>query len=339
MTFTPEISSVNQRTQIGAESTIGTPVAATKLLECFTWTYGINADVSMFGASGHKYDETQEENFEESTMEASGNLDFNGILYPLSSVMGAVTPVTHLASATAKDWIFTPPITGSVAPQTYTLMQGDAVRARSFPYGLFNSFGYKGTRKTPFTVSAKGFGQAMTDGISLTASPTAIPLSPVVGKFFDIWLDTTSGGLGTTLLTRCFSIDYSFDNVYAPFYPINRSNASFTGHVDLKPKPTLKIKLATDAVGLASMQTTYLQQGSTAYIRIQALGNQIASDGPGSIKATYTHDMACKVGKPSTFGDDQGIYTAEWELTIIEDPLWNSGQAQTVTVTNLITAL
>jgi hypothetical protein len=219
------------------------------------------------------------------------------------------------------------------------LQQGDAVRARSLAYGLFNNFGYKGTRKTPFTVSSKGFGQQLSDGITLTSSPTAVALLPVVGKFFNVYLDTTSGGIGTTLLTRCFSVDYAFDNVYGPFYPLNRANASFTGHVDLKPKCTLKLILEADATGLNTMQTTYLQPGATAYIRVQAQGNQIASDGPGSVKATFQHDMACKVGKPSPFKDEQGVYAVEWELTIVEDPAWNSGQAQTITVTNLITAL
>jgi hypothetical protein len=341
MAWQERIQTVNRRTQLGVESTsaLGTAVACNKLIECFDWTYGIDADVSMFGSSGHKYDEVQQENWEQSTIDVSGNMDFNGVCYLLPSTMGSVNPAAHLASSTAKDWIFTPPVSGSIVPQTYTLQAGDAVRAFSLSYGLFNSFGYKGTRKTPFTVSAKGFGQQISDGITLTANPTAVALSPVVGKFFNVYLDTSSGGLGTTLLTSCYSMDFSFDNIYGVFYPINRANASFTGHIDLKPKATLKLILETDAVGLAGMQSTYLQGGATAYVRVQAQGNQIANDGPGSIKATFQHDMACKVGKPSAFKDEQGIYAVEWELTVIEDPSWSSGQAQQITVTNLIAAL
>ena len=341
MTWNPKIQTINQRVQLGVESTsaLGTAVAASKLLECFTWTLGIDADVSTFGSSGHKYDEVQEENWEQTSIDVSGNMDFNGVIYLLASAMGSVNPAAHLASATAKDWIYTPPIYGSIVPQTYTLQQGDSIRARSLPYALINSFSYKGTRKTPFSVSAKGFGQSLTDGITLTSSPTAVALSPVVGKFFNVYLDTTSAGLGTTQLTSCYSVDYSFDSVYAPFYPLNRSNASFTGHIDTKPKATLKLILETDATGLATMQTTYLQGGATAYVRVQAVGNQIANDGPGAINATFQHDMACKVGKPSPFKDEQGIYAVEWELTVVEDPNWSSGTAQKVTVTNLLASL
>jgi hypothetical protein len=429
MTWTSEISSINQQVQIGAESTtaLGTAVAASKLLKCFTWNIGIDPGVSFFGSTGHKYEEAQEEDWEQTVFDVSGNLDFNGVCYLLAGAMGSISPTAHGSSSVAKDWVFTPPITGSIVPQTYTIQQGDSVRARSFPYGLFNSFGYKGTRKTPFTVSAKGFGQSMTDAITLTPTPTSVALAPVVGKFFNVYLDTTSAGIGTTLLTRCFSADYAFDAVYDPFYPLNRSNASFTGHVDVKPKTTLKLIIACDSVGLAAMQTSYLQTGSTAYIRIQALGKIIdnsylvtlgtqstgnftltynaqttaniaynassaavqsalqalsgigtnvsvsgSAGGPytvtfnGSlatstnaltgtftglttpsnasvasavVQQTYQHDMACKVGKPGPFKNEQGIYAAEWEMTIVEDPSWNSGQAQVVTVTNLITAL
>jgi hypothetical protein len=54
---------------------------------------------------------------------------------------------------------------------------------------------------------------------------------------------------------------------------------------------------------------------------------------------TITHDMAIKIGKPTPFGDDSGIFFIEWDCMLVEDPNWNSGQSQTITVTNLITAL
>lgn len=341
MTWNPRVQTVNQKMQLGVESTsaLGTAVAANKLIEAFTWTLGIDADVSMFGASGHKYDLVQEENWEQTSIDVAGELDFNAVLYLLAGVCGSVNVAVHGSSATAKDWIYIPPTLGSIVPQTYTLQQGDAVRARSLSYALFNSFGYKGTRKTPFTVSAKGFGQQMSDGISLTSSPTAVTIAPVVGKFVNVYLDPTSGAIGTTQLTGCYSVDYEFSNLYQPFYPLNRANASFTGHVDLKPKATLKLKLEADATGLGTMQTTYLQPGATVYIRVNATGNQIAADGPGAVQNIFQHDMACKVGKPSTLGDEQGVYSVEWELNIIEDPAWASGQAQKFTVTNLIAAL
>ncbi|MGH2478200.1 MAG: hypothetical protein ACRDHW_00875 [Ktedonobacteraceae bacterium] len=337
MTFTPEISSINQRVQVGAETTIGTAVAAGKLLQCYDWTPAIQADIAAYTPTGHKYITEQEENAEWIETTIGGYLDFNGVVYLLAGAMGAITPASHGASTTAKDWIVTPPITGSVAPQTYTVMQGDSVRARKWAYGLISEFGYKGDRKSPFTVSSKMLGQPLQDGITLTASPTAVALAPAVGKMFDVYLDTASGGIGTTQLLRVLSIEFAMTNIYGPLWVLNRSTVGFTAHVDLMPKSTFKILLEADANGMTPL--SYLQSGATSYLRVQAQGNQIASDGPGAISNTFTHDAAIKVGKPDPFSDNQGVYAIGYELVVCEDPAWNSGQAQTVTATNLITAL
>jgi hypothetical protein len=339
MTFTPERATVAQRVQIGAESlsALGTPVAAGKVIGCYDWTFGISPDVTFYRPTGRKYDQEQEENMEWVDGTLGGWVDYNGILYPLAGAMGAVSPVAHGASTTAKDWIYTPPVTGYAEPQTYTIMQGDTTtRAHKFAYGLFTQFGYKIDRKTS-TVSGKILGQPLQDNITLTASPTEIALAPAPGKHFNVYLDSTSGGLGTTQLTRVLSLDYTFDSVYGPMWVLNRATTGFTAHVDLAPKSTIKIKMEADANGMAPL--SYLQSGATYYLRVQAQGAQIASDGPGAINSTITHDMAIKFGKPSTFSDDSGVFAIEWECTIVEDPSWNSGQSQTITVTNLIAAL
>lgn len=340
MTWTAERTWVNQKVQIGAEatSTLGTPVAAGKLLGCFDWTMGIEADVSMYTATGHKYAMEQEENTEWSSGQITGDLDYNGVIYPLGGVMGAVSPVAHLASATAKDWIFTPPILGSIVPQTYTVQQGDSTRAQQIAYCLFNNFGYTLTRKK-VDVTGKFMAQAISDGISLTSSPAEIALAPTVPKHFNVYLDATSGGLGTTQLLKVLQVQYSFDNVYGPFWPLNRSNTSWTSHIDLLPKPTVKMIMEADAAGMALLG--YLQSGTTYYLQIDGKGTTaIATDGPGNIYNEFKHNMAIKLNKPANqFKNEQGIYAIEWEMEVVEDPNWNGGQAQQITVTNLMTAL
>jgi len=47
--------------------------------------------------------------------------------------------------------------------------------------------------------------------------------------------------------------------------------------------------------------------------------------------------MAVKVSKPNPFSDKEGVFCEEWDFTIVEDTTW--GKAQTVLVTNLLTAL
>src|SRR5713101_5981420 len=148
MTFVPERASVNQRVLCGAESVsaLGTPVAANKLLENYQFIFSIDADVVFYTPTGRKYPSTQEENMEWTSGTMTGTLDYNSVIYPLASAMGAVSPVAHGISSTAKDWIFVPPLTGSIVPQTYTFQQGDSTRAHQISYGLFTQFGYKGDR-------------------------------------------------------------------------------------------------------------------------------------------------------------------------------------------------
>lgn len=338
MTWNPEVTTANQDVQIGAEATtaLGTSVSAGKRVECFDWTMGIMADVNFITGTGRKYPSASEENTEWTEGTIGGNFDYNGCIYPLASVMGSVAAASHGASTTAKDWIFTPPLTGSVVPQTYTVEMGDSVRARKTTYVLFTEWGYKGTRKD-FTNSGKWIAYPITDGITKTASPTVVTSSPIAGKHWNAYLDSTSGGLGGTQLLRLMSVEYLMTNVYGVVYPINRTNLGWTAHVDLVPKCTVKLKFEANAEGMAPL--SYLQAGTTYYLRLNAQGPQIASDGPGAIYATFQHDMAIKFGKPSAFADDAGVFALEWECTVVEDSSWGTGKAQTITVTNLLTAL
>src|SRR5579872_478980 len=274
MTWTPEVSAINQRVQVGAESTsaLGTAVPANRYLETFDWVFGISPDVIFYTATGHKYPTAQEENMEWVDGSASGWLDYNGLVYIFGGAMGAVAPVAHGTSAIAKDWAFIPPITGSIVPQTLSIQQGDSVRARSFTYGLFTEVGYKVTRKET-ALSAKLIGQPLADNITLTSNPTTIAVQPIIGKQVSVYLDTTSAGLGTTQLLRVLSVDYAFNSVYGMLWVLNRSTVGFTAHVDSKPTATIKLLEEANAEGMSFL--SYLQTGATYYLRVQAVGAQI----------------------------------------------------------------
>ena len=266
---------VNQRFQFGVEAhgAHGTAVAANRSIQAFSFDSGPEADLVAFGATGRKYDQIQLENMEWSGLTMSGPLDFNALIYPLNSIWGSISAATHGTSATAKDWIYTPPVVGSIEPDTYTIQQGDPnVRAHSFAYGLFTKFGYKLTRKDA-TVDGALIAQALSDAITMTNSPTAIALAPLAAKFWNISLDSSSANLGTTQLLRVISFDYEFDNVYGPVWVLNRSNLSFPAHVDLMPKVTIKLKVEADATGMSLLPL--MQAGTTQYLRAQAIGAQI----------------------------------------------------------------
>jgi hypothetical protein len=306
MAWTAEVQSINQRLQFGLEVTPGTNVAATKLLQALDLTMGSMADVAEFFPTGRKYASIEIENAEwvEGTF-VDSPLDYNNVVYLISGVAGAPTIGAHGASATAKDWTWTPPLTGSVQPQTYTIEQGDtATRAHKVNYGLVSEFTYKGDRKTGIKNGGKLLAQALQTNITMTGGPTAIALAASAGKHFNVYLDSTSAALGTTLLTRVLNIDYAFANIYGMFFALNRANLGFTAHVDLKPATIMKLLLEADGTGDA--QLTQLQSGATQFLRIQGQGLiidnlQIVTIGGGATGGTFTLSYKGQTTAPITY--------------------------------------
>jgi len=331
-----ETATINVNTQIGVESTPGTSVAANKLLRWGEWKTGIETEVKTYRGTGRKYAISSALNKEWTSGSVEGPLDYNALIYPLNGALGTGVIAAALASVTAKTHTFTPPISGNTTLKTFTMEQGDSVRAHKCTYGLFNGWGYKGSRDE-FTFNADYIGQLTTDGITMTGSPTAIALAPSTGNQYNLWMDTTSGALGTTQLTRPVSVEFSMSDIYGPAWFINRSMTSWTTHIDLAPKTSFKFKVEADAAGMGPLVN--IRAGDTRYLRLEAQGNQIAADGPGAIFNTFSHDMAVKFIKVSPWDDEDGIYVIEWECQLIEDPAWSTGLAQKVILTNSLTAL
>lgn len=272
MPWNPELTTINQKLQFGAESTsaLGVTVPANRLIQCFDLQWGPMADVKMYEATGRKYPTAQIENSEWVEGTVGGYLDYNCIIYLLAGAMGSVSPVAHGASATAKDWIYVPPLSGSVVPQTYSIEQGDSVRGRKASYGLFTEYTFKGDRQSGIAIGSKLLAQPLQDGITMTASPTSIALAPMAGKHLNVYLDSTSAALGTTQLVKVLNLDYAFTGIYGPFFPFNRAYLGWTAHIDLNPGCVIKVQLEADATGMT--QLTNLQNGSTQFLRIQAQG-------------------------------------------------------------------
>lgn len=327
--------SVNRKTQLGVESTAGTSVAANRVLEAFDFQLAVEADQQEFTGSGSKYVDEMLENTEWSSWKVTGKGDYNHLIYLVNSVYGTAAITSHGASSTAKDHKVTPPTRGAATYKTYTLQQGDSVRAQQAAYTAFHGFGYKFTRKGTFDITADAISQAIADAATLTASPTIQALAPIVPKHVNLYLDPTSAALGTTQIAIPLSFEYQRAGVYGALWALNRTNASFLDTVDLRPKVTGKIMMEADANGMTPL--TYFQSGTTYYLRMDAQG--VTIDVPNSIKNEWIHDMAIKFGKPDPFQDDQGVFAVAYPFTVVEDPAWSTGTAEMITLTNLLTTL
>lgn len=292
MPWAPEVSSVNSTAQWGIQTNPETAVAANKRIDCYVLKDGIKPERKTTAGTGRKYPSVQQLNSELTEGSLEGSMDFNGILYPIASALGKRTPVAHGASATAKDWIYPASLSGSIEPQVYTIEKGEAAtRAHKYAHMLFNKFGYKLNRKTDASVSGGWFAQRTTDGITMTGSPTIVPLQPMTGQQFNLYLDPLSANLGTTQLLKALEFEFSLDNIYNPAWYINRANSSFSTYVDTKPSATVKFKLAADAVGMGLVDL--MRSGATRFMRVEAVGDlidntQTVTIGGGATTGNFT---------------------------------------------------
>lgn len=328
----PERATLAQVVQIGVEATAGTAVAAARRLQTIGITPSVNADIDVFRPMGQKYPALANLGREWVEADIEGRVDFNEIVYPLSSVLTAATVDTpDVAGApTARRWSFAPASVGDDAPRTFTVEQGSSVRAHRFPYGIVQELGISGSRES-VELSGSMLGRRLEDGITLTAGPTTVPLQPVVPTQVDVFMDSTSGGIGVTKLGRLLSWDWNIGGRYGPVWIVDSNQPGFVAHVETEPEVTLGLTHVADAQAMGLL--TAVRAGETRFLRLRAIGPLIG----GATAYSFTIDMAGKISDIGDFSDEDGVYAIEWTFRAVHDSTW--GKALTVEVINTLAAL
>lgn len=326
----PERATVTQAVQIGVETTPGTPVAAGKLLQSMAMVPEIHVNSQQYQPTGQKVNSIVVPGEEWSELALSGVVDYTEIMYPFNMILQAATPVQQGAT-TAYLSTFTPAARAPDTVKTFTIQQGDSVRAQQMAYAFLSELVMTFNRQGA-TITGKGMGQVISDGITLTASPTAMPQKPVIPNQIDIYIDPTSGALGTTKLLRALEAKLTIQNRYGPIWALNSSNASWAANVELDPTFSLDLKVEADAQGMALL--TALRAGTTQFVRIKCTSPDLAGT---AFPFSLTMDMAVKPATPSTYADDNGIYAITFTNPLVQDAGW--GKFLTVALMNQQTAL
>lgn len=317
-----ERASVFQGVQIGVETTSGTSVAASKLLTSMEIVPQIDLTIDTFRPMGNKYITVAAAAKELTSAQVRGKLTYTEIVYPLSSLFGAGV----ITGAGPFTWVFSPGSTAADAFKTFTIEQGNAVRAEKWTYGLFTGLSITGSRDG-FDIRGTMQGQAVTDGITMTTTPTAIALVPVLGKDVSVFYDATSAGLGTTKLGRVLSLEFNFNDKYSPLWAVDNTQASFVAQVERAPTANIKLIVEADAAGMALL--TDARAGTYAYVRI------VGTQGTNSL----TFDCAVKHVKPDPYRDQDGVYAIGWNLQLAHDQAWGTGKSMVVTAINGLAGL
>lgn len=327
----PDRASIFQTVQLGVEVVNGVAVPANKKLQSLAIEPGIKAEVETFKPTGSKYAAVAALSKEWVEAKLAGQPVYDEIIYPLAGIFGAPVTTTPTGATTARQHVFTSNTSASDAGKTFTVEQGSAERAHRFAYGLLTALGSSVSRDK-VEIEGEMMGKGLEDGVTMTASPSVLPLLPILSSHYEIKLADSQAGLtAATALTRAISAEWKIADKFGPVWAVTRGSASYGAHVDTDPKLSAGLLLAADAVGMGLLTT--MRQGATKFLRIDAVGDTIEA----AIRYTCSVDLALKVADVNPFKDEDGLYAIEWEFEGAHDGTWN--RAIQVTVTNTQTGL
>lgn len=321
-------ATVNQAVQWGIEATPGTPVAADKTVRSMSIDIDVAGDNVLYRPGGHKFNAITIPNQEWSTWTLTDGMPtYTELNYLLTAIFGASTD--SLAGTTGHQRVYTVADVGAITQKTLTIEKGSSVRAEQIAYALLTDLTLTWTRKDGGKIAGQGIGQLLTDGITMTVSPTDVPLVPIAGKQLDFFIDSTWATLGTTKMLRAFSVEQAITGVYGPVWPIDSAQASWAAVVEMAPTTSVKIVLEADASGMAYL--AQYRSGDLIFARLQATGPQIEV-GPPEVDNLMQYDTALGIKTISGLtADEDGIAAVTIEAELVKDSTsGNALQVETV---------
>ena len=325
-----------QQFQIGKEVTPGTAVATNKRLVGMSLQPKPSLEVSVNQPPGYLAPVAVALNAESTEADYSGLADYNALTYVLSSLLGAVTPTQPDATNAplAYQWEWDLLGTTTITPQTYTMKYGDATSARQFSYGLFNSLELTINKLKDNEMSGTAIGRALQLNQTLTPNPVDVPAIAIAGAHWSAYFAATGAGLNSgTQFLDFYEGKLSLADLFAPAFPINRSQESFdTVIVSEDIKLDWEMTLGADAVAEAFL-TNNARQNAKTFIRLEAIGP--------TIQATQSYklviDFAAFITDVDAYDSGDGVLILPITARLAYDSTW--GKVARIVLTNTVSAL
>jgi hypothetical protein len=329
----PEVASIFSGSQIGAESTAGTGVAADKLLRYLAYEPSIELTFNRFRPQGQLVASAITPGMDSTGWALNGQGSYSELIYPFTGLWGTVAPAT--VETTGRRWTWTPAARSEITPKTFTVETGSSTRAQKATYVTQSGIELTYNRTDGIQVSGSAFGQQIQDSITLTGSPTQLEDKPILPTHLDVYVDSTSAGLGTTKFTRDFNAVFRYNDARVPVWPINSTLASYGSDVQTEPTVQIELTVAADSQGMGLL--TNARAGDTRYIRLSAVSTENA--GNTAAKYDLLISMAGKISNIAAFDDNEGVKVLSYTFDAVYDASWGSGQFMAVQYTNKTASL
>jgi len=294
---------------------------------------GPSVDINALRPTGTKYPVLQILGKEWAEADINGSAVYTELPYAFSSVISAPTVTAIVDGATptgATRWVFNSNTYGDDAPKTLTVEQGSSFRAHRLTHGIISEYNWEWSRDE-IELGGTLLGRAIEDGVTLTGSPTILPQVPVRPAELSVYIDTSSGALGTTKQLRTLKGECNIGDRYMPLWVVDAAQPSFVGTVE--GEPTVEFKITQMADTQAAANLVAMRAGTTKFLRLRGVGPQIFAPTvglPAGVSHQVTWDVAGQVSDISKFEDEDGVFAVEYTFSAVHDSTW--GKAFTVEV-------
>lgn len=317
-----ERSTISQVVQFGVESTPGTAVAASKRLGSFGLTVGPKVDSSELRPTGQKYASAQIVGKEWAEAELDGKPVYTELPYIFASLMSAPTVTQIMDSAIetgAYKYVFDSATFGEDAPKTYTVEQGSSTRAHRVTNAILQEWSTEWDRNE-ISLGGTFLTSAIEDGVTMTSSPTSLPQVPVRPSQVSVYLDPVAADLGETKLLRALKGSFKISDRFGALWVVDAAQDSFAATVETEPGVEFTLLQMADAAAMANLVA--MRGGATQFLRWEAVGPQIYSNGSVTANHKVTIDMAGQIRDVGKFEDSDGVYAIEWTFGGVHDTTW-----------------
>lgn len=335
---------INQVVRLAPESTPGViPASGFRQLQGLMGDYGPDGEVRWYKGIGQKYPVVAAPNKEWSVLALKGQPTYTELPYLLCGVWQNVTPT--LTGTNVRTWTFNPATSGADTIKTYAMEAGETGEVEKAAFMHVVDFGMKADRDGGVETDAALVGRRLdvTAGNTFgTLNGTALAMVPMLPTHLNVYLDATSGGLGTTQLLRAFLTSFALKKRQGQVWAFNRSEASFAAIAEDEPDFEMSLLVhASNTAGQGGKPLfTQMRAGTKMYIRLEWLSSEfIETVTSVDYYHKFTFDAAVTLGVPKKFTKKGVVMSMEWPMKVTHDAAWGSGKAYSAVLVNNVASL
>lgn len=321
-------ASVYEGLQIGAETTPGTEVAAAKRLGLLMGRPRPRPQVQQFLGAGSKFPLATVTGKEFSELPFTGPLSFSDIVYILAM---------HLKAPAISGGTFTyvPATFGPDTVKTMSMQAGSSVRAEKLAYcfcpEVRAAFNLRGV-----TLSGTLNGRSVTEGATLTATPTLLKPVPVGPASWVVQVGTAMDASDLATLGAADGVLSAEWNSRGKWAPGMFADGTTTFADPVERAPDMTAQVVMEHGSTAAGYLADLRASTKRLMRILATGPVIGA-GPGTYLAQWTFPFEFQT--PDS-GDSDDLAVRTYTVRPVFDSAYlATGGTLEVVITNELSAL